>query len=189
MVYISLWLDNMIQIKLTGSGGQGIIMAGEILAYAAVLDGKEGSAISSYGSAARGGVTTAEVVIDDKFISAPFAEKPDYIIAMSQSSYNEIIKLQSASPPPTFIIDSSTIVPNADIPNQLQIRATEIAVQDLKSAVSANMIMLGFFAGFTKFIKKEAFIEAIKQQVSEKYAEINVKAFEIGFDEGTKKGA
>jgi len=173
----------MIQIKIIGSGGQGIIMAGEILAYAAVLDGKEGSAISSYGSAARGGTASSEVVIDDKFIAAPFAEKPNYIIALSQSSYNEIIKHLSTSPLPTLIIDSSTIVPNANFPNQLQIPATEIASQDLKSVVSANMIMLGFFAGRTRLIKKEAFLEAIKQEISGKYLAINLKAFEIGFEQ------
>jgi len=178
----------VIQIKLTGSGGQGIILAGEIIAYAAVLDGKEGSTISSYGSAARGGTATSEVVIDDKFIAAPFAEKPTYIIALSQTSYNEIIKYQLPSPLPTLVIDSSTILPNANIPNQIPIPATKIASQDLKSVVSANMIMLGFFAGRTGLIKKESFLEAIKRQVSEKYLAINLKAFEIGFDQGIKKG-
>lgn len=176
----------MYQVKLTGSGGQGVIIAGEILAFAAVLDGKEGSAISSYGSAARGGMTTSEVIIDDKFIAAPFAEKPDYIIALSQSSYNEIIKLQLASSLPTYIIDSSIIVPNADLPNQLQIPATEIAEQDLKSIISANMVILGFFAGYTKIIKKESFISAIRKQVSEKYVDINIKAFEIGYEQALK---
>lgn len=178
----------MIQIKLTGSGGQGIILAGEIIAYAAVLDGKEGSAISSYGSAARGGTTSSEVVIDDKFIAAPFAEKPDYIIALSQNSYNEVIRHQLPSPPPTLIIDSSTIKLDANLPNQILIPATNIAAQDLKSVVSANMIILGFFAGRTGLIKKESFLEAIKRQVAEKYLAINLKAFEIGFDQGIKKG-
>ena len=178
----------MYQIKLTGSGGQGIIIAGEILAHAAVLDGKEGSAISSYGSAARGGTTTSEVIISDKFIAAPFAEKPDYIIVLSQSSYNEIIKFQLTSSLPIYIINSSTIVPKPDIPNQLQIPATEIAEQDLKSIVSANLIMLGFFAGYTGILKKESFFSAIRKQVSEKYVDVNIKAFEIGYEQELKKG-
>ena len=178
----------MYQIKLTGSGGQGIIIAGEILAHAAVLDGKEGSTISSYGSAARGGTATAEVIISDKFIAAPFTEKPDYIIALSQSSYNEIVKFQPTSSLLTYIIDSSTILPIPDIPNQLQIPATEIAEQDLKSIVSANMIMLGFFAGYTKILKKESFVSALIKQVSEKYVNTNIKAFEIGYEQGLKKG-
>lgn len=177
----------MIQIKLTGSGGQGIILAGEIIAYAAVLDGKEGSAISSYGSAARGGTATSEVVIDDKFIAAPFAEKPDYIIALSQTNYNEIIKSLLPSPLPTIIIDSSTIKPDGNLPNQILIPATNIAAQDLKSVVSANMIMLGFFAGRTGLIKKDSFLEAIKRQIAEKYRAINLKAFEIGFENGANK--
>ena len=177
----------MIQIKLTGSGGQGIIVAGEILAYAAVLEGKEASAISAYGSAARGGTVTSEVVIDDKFIAAPFAENPNYIIMMSQSSYNEIIKLQPTSSPPILIVDTSTIDLNPKIPNQFAIPATEISVQELKSVVSANMIMLGFFAGCTKILKKESFVSAIEKQISEKYLTINLKAFELGFEKGSNK--
>jgi 2-oxoglutarate ferredoxin oxidoreductase subunit gamma len=79
-------------------------------------------------------------------------------------------------------------VPNSNVPNQIPIPATKIASQDLKSVVSANMIMLGFFAGRHGLINKESFIEAIKRQVSEKYLAINLKAFEIGFDQGIKKG-
>ncbi|MEO0114817.1 MAG: 2-oxoacid:acceptor oxidoreductase family protein [candidate division WOR-3 bacterium] len=175
----------MVQIKLTGSGGQGIIVAGEILAYAAVLAGKEGSARSSYGSAARGGITTAEVIIAKNFIPAPFVEKPDYIIALSQSGYDFLVK-QYQVIQPTFIIDSSTIKPNSVITNQLNIPATAIAEQELKSTLGANMIMLGFFAGYTEMIKKEFFVDAIKQQISEKYLTINLKAFEIGFEQGAK---
>lgn len=175
----------MVQIKLTGSGGQGIIVAGEILAYAAVLAGKEGSARSSYGSAARGGITTAEVIIAENFIPAPFVEKPDYIIALSQSGYDFLVK-QYKTNKPTFIIDSSTIKPDSAITNQLQIPATAIAEQELKSTLGANMLMLGFFAGYTKIIKKEFFLDAIKRQISEKYLTINLQAFEIGFEQGIK---
>ncbi|MFB0510101.1 MAG: 2-oxoacid:acceptor oxidoreductase family protein, partial [bacterium] len=73
-------------------------------------------------------------------------------------------------------------------PNQLAVPATEISVQELKSVVSANMIMLGFFAAQTRIIKKEAFLEAIQKQISEKYLAINLRAFEIGYEQGLKKG-
>jgi 2-oxoglutarate ferredoxin oxidoreductase subunit gamma len=82
----------MTKIRIAGFGGQGIVLAGELLAFAAVIDGKEGSVISSYGSAARGGLTSSEIIISDGFIDAPFAEKSDILIAMSQDGYNAYIK-------------------------------------------------------------------------------------------------
>uniref|UniRef100_A0A7C6EAY3 Pyruvate ferredoxin oxidoreductase n=1 Tax=candidate division WOR-3 bacterium TaxID=2052148 RepID=A0A7C6EAY3_UNCW3 len=173
----------MLQIKLTGTGGQGIIVAGEVLAYAAVLAGKEGSARSSYGSAARGGITTAEVIVAEKFIPAPFVEDPDYIIALSQAGYDCFKQFAK----PIFVIDSSTVKPDSAIVNQLKIPATQIAEQELKSTLCANMIMLGFFAGYTGIIKKEHFLNAIKHQISEKYLAINLKAFEIGYEKGKER--
>lgn len=180
----------MIQIKLVGSGGQGIIMTGEILACAAVMDGKEGSAISAYGSAARGGIVTSEVIIDDKFIPAPFVEKPDYLIAMSQLAYDNISKIYLAqvnAALPVFFINSTTVKPALSLTNQILLPATELAVQELKSEVGANLVMLGFFASYTNLIQKVAYQKALKQQITEKYLAINLRAFELGYEQGMKK--
>ncbi|MEO0084490.1 MAG: 2-oxoacid:acceptor oxidoreductase family protein, partial [candidate division WOR-3 bacterium] len=171
----------MTKIKITGFGGQGVILAGELLAYAAVIEGKEGSAIGSYGSAARGGLTCSEVVIDDKFIDAPFAEKPDILIALSQSGYNRYF--DTVSPNGVIIVDSSMVVTRS-YPQQYNIPATQIATIELKSPLVGNMIMLGALSALTEIVSKKSLLAAMKQTVSEKFLEINLKGIETGYNKG-----
>ncbi|MCX8014658.1 MAG: 2-oxoacid:acceptor oxidoreductase family protein [candidate division WOR-3 bacterium] len=171
----------MTKIKITGFGGQGIILAGELLAYAAVIEGKEGSAIGSYGSAARGGLTCSEVVINDKFIDAPFAEKPDILMALSQEGYNKYF--DSVKPEGIIIADSSMIV-TKPFPRQYNIRVTDIATIELKSPLVANMIMLGTFSALTEIVSKNSLLTAVKQTVSENFMEINLKGIETGYHKG-----
>jgi 2-oxoglutarate ferredoxin oxidoreductase subunit gamma len=171
----------MSKIKITGFGGQGVILAGEILANAAVLDGKEGSAIGSYGSAARGGLTTSEVVTSNEFIDAPFSENPNILIAMSQNGYDKY--LSTVDDNGIIIADSGMI--NIKLhPKQYELQATHIATLELKSPVVANMIMLGALSAISEVVSKKALFEAIKETVSEKFLEINLKGIDIGYSKG-----
>ena len=79
----------MKQIVLTGTGGQGLILAGIILAEAAVLDGKQAIQTQSYGPEARGGASRAEVLISDEAIDYPKVLKADTLLAMSQEAFNK----------------------------------------------------------------------------------------------------
>ncbi|MEO0072709.1 MAG: 2-oxoacid:acceptor oxidoreductase family protein [candidate division WOR-3 bacterium] len=168
----------MTKIKLTGYGGQGIILAGEILAFAAMLDGKESSAIGEYGSAARGGLTTSQVIIDDQFISAPFVEEIDILIALSQEGYNKYFKqLKSTG---LVLYDSSMIVPNG-FSQQYAVPAVDMALKELRSTVVGNMIMLGALSSITKIVSKQSLLNAIKENVSPKFTEINIQGLEIGY--------
>lgn len=168
----------MTKIKLTGYGGQGIILAGEILAYAAMLDGKESSAIGEYGSAARGGLTTSQVIIDEQFISAPFVEEIDILIALSQEGYNKYFgQLKSTG---LILYDASMIVPN-DFSQQYAIPAVDLALKELRSTVVGNMIMLGALSLITKTVSKQSLINAVKENVPSKFTEINIQGLEIGY--------
>ena len=79
----------MKQIVLTGTGGQGLILAGIILAEAAVLDGKQAIQTQSYGPEARGGASRAEVLISEEAIDYPKVRKADTLLAMSQEAFNK----------------------------------------------------------------------------------------------------
>ena len=79
----------MKQIVLTGTGGQGLILAGIILAEAAVLDGKQAIQTQSYGPEARGGASKAEVLIADEAIDYPKVQKADTVLSMSQEAFNK----------------------------------------------------------------------------------------------------
>jgi len=169
------------KIRIAGFGGQGVILAGELLANAAVFDGQEGSAIGSYGSAARGGLTCSEVVISDQFIDAPFAEQADILIAMSQDGYDAY---HAAVIENGIIIVNSGMIKEKNLENQHLLPATSIAVQELKSPVIANMVMLGALSALTQVVSKKGLILAVEKTVNKKFLEINLKGIEIGFTKG-----
>jgi 2-oxoglutarate ferredoxin oxidoreductase subunit gamma len=169
------------KIRIAGFGGQGVILAGELLANAAVFDGREGSAIGSYGSAARGGLTCSEIVISDEFIDAPFAEQADILIAMSQEGYDTY---HSKVFDNGIIIVNSGMIQEKTLENQYLIPATSIAVQELKSPVVANMVMLGALSALTQVASKKGLISAIEKTVNKKFLELNLKGIEIGYDKG-----
>ena len=171
----------MSKIKITGFGGQGVILAGELLANAAVMDGKEGSAIGSYGSAARGGLTSSEIVISNEFIDAPFSENPDVLIALSQDGYDRYFN--TVNPNGIIIVDSGMVTPKLHS-KQYELQATNIATLEIKSPVVANMVMLGALSAIAQVISKNALINAVKETVSEKFIELNLKGIEIGFSKG-----
>jgi 2-oxoglutarate ferredoxin oxidoreductase subunit gamma len=167
------------KIRIAGYGGQGIILAGEILAYAAVLEGKESTAIGSYGSAARGGLTTSEVIIDNEFIPAPFVEKADILIAMSDEGYNKY--LNTVSPDGLIIADQGMVTPR-DFPQQYLLPITKLALQELRTTVVTNMLMLGALSAITQIVSKPALISAVKNTIQEKFLELNIRGTEIGYE-------
>jgi 2-oxoglutarate ferredoxin oxidoreductase subunit gamma len=171
----------MSKIKITGFGGQGVILAGEILANAAVMEGKEGSAIGSYGSAARGGLTSSEVVISNEFIDAPFSEKPDILIALSQDGYDKYLNTVNQN---GIVIVDSGMVSIKSHAKQYELQATNIATSEIKSPVVANMVMLGALSALNNVISKTVLINAIKETVNEKFIELNLRGIEIGFEKG-----
>ncbi len=171
----------MTKIRIAGFGGQGVILAGELLANAAVVDGKEGSAIGSYGSAARGGLTCSEIVISNEFIDAPFAEQPDILIGMSQEGYD---KYNSTITNNGIIIVNSSMVKAEHQQNQYLLPATSIAVQELKSPVITNMLMLGALSALTQVISRNGLVSAIENTVNKKFLELNLKGIELGYTKG-----
>ena len=83
----------MWQISLSGTGGQGLILAGIILAEAAIIDGKEAVQTQSYGPEARGGSSKAEVIIADAPIDYPKVTKADLMLSMSQAACDKYISV------------------------------------------------------------------------------------------------
>ena len=97
------------QLRLSGSGGQGVITAAIIFAEAAVEEGKEAVQSQSYGPEARGGASKSEVIIDDGPIFHPHVEIPDLVLAMTQLAANKYYK--DLSPEGVLVVDTD-LVPN-----------------------------------------------------------------------------
>lgn len=168
------------QIMFCGLGGQGVVLAGNILGQAAINDKKWVSGSNAYGSQARGGITRSEVVISDEPIKFPHIIKADILVALSQSAYDKYI-LEINEERGTAVYDKSTIKPNDEARiQQFAIAAVDESIRRLKNEQVANMVMLGGLVAITGIVAFQSLVEAVRQNVPEKYLETNLKAVELG---------
>ena len=166
-------------IRLSGFGGQGVGLAGYILGSAASLyQGLEAVMTQSYGPEARGGASSADVVIADRPIDYPFVEKVDILVALSQEAYTRF--RPEAKADAMVIIDGGLVVP-LDDERPLRIPATQLA-ESLGRRIVANVVMLGFFTAVTGLVDRQAVENAIATSVRPKTLPLNLQAFALGFE-------
>jgi 2-oxoglutarate ferredoxin oxidoreductase subunit gamma len=173
-----------VEIRFAGFGGQGIIKSGIITAAAACLyDGKNAVQTQSYGPESRGGACKSEVVISENDIDFPKVVKPDILVVMSQHAYNEYA--EDIKPGGTVIIDSEMVPHEKELKKVkvFRIPATKIA-EELGRKIVANIVMLGAFTAITNLLNKEAVKDAIKANVPKGTEELNMTAFEKGYEYG-----
>jgi 2-oxoglutarate ferredoxin oxidoreductase subunit gamma len=177
------------EIIITGFGGQGIVLAGQILGKAAsLIDRKESTLTQSYGPEARGGACSAQVIISTSIIHYPYVRDPDILVCMSQEAYDKFQGL---------IRDDGTLIVDQDLirgvepaaRNFFSIPATRMA-EELGNKMMANVVMLGFFAAVTGAVSANAVRDTVADTVPKRTREQNVAAFNKGFDYGlaTLKG-
>jgi len=172
------------QIRFCGFGGQGVVLAGTILGYAAIKDGKWVSGSNSYGAQARGGSARSEVVISDDPIKFPHVIESDVLVALSQSAYDVYIK-NMAEKGALVIYDDLMIKPShLRGVQQIGVPATNTAIHELESKQVANMVMLGASVAITKIVNRQALISSIIENVVERFRDVNVEALEVGFKLG-----
>lgn len=176
---------NRYNIRVSGFGGQGIVLSGYIIGKAASLYDKKNSAFTqSYGPEARGGACSACVVVEEGKISYPLVKDADFLVALSKEGYE---KYANKIAPDGLTFVDTDLAKEAPVNNKrvFGIPATRFA-EDMGKKIVANIIMLGFFSGITDIISKEAMIESIKTSVKKNFIDINLKAFERGYKYGNK---
>ena len=176
------------EIRIAGFGGQGIILSGSIIGKAAsIYDSGFAAMTQSYGPESRGGSCRAEVVVSDKPIEYPYLVKPDIQIALSQEAYNEFGK--NAPKETLLIIDSDLVkvAPSQEV-KPLSIHADKMA-QDLGRPVVANIIIMGFLAASSDIVSVDALKKAVLDSVPPGTEELNIKAFEMGYNYGIEHSA
>lgn len=177
------------QALICGYGGQGIVLAGTVLGQAAFKDGKWVGGTNSYGAASRGGACRAEVVIADQPISYPYVIEADVLIAMYQAAYSRYIG-QVRGEGGIVIYDDHFVSPDkVDGMKQVPIPATRTAIEELKSEIVANMVMLGAAVEITGLVTKDSLCSAVAETVAERLRELDLKAVEAGFRLGSGKSA
>lgn len=167
------------ELRLSGSGGQGIILAGIILAEAALYDGLEVVQSQSYGPEARGGASRAEVIISKGPINYPKVNKCDILLALTQLSCDKY--LNSLKKEGTLIIDSSVELPERDDIKIYQVPIIDTANNILNRPMVANIVALGAIYQATNIISKTALEKAVFDRVPKGTQELNKLALTEGF--------
>lgn len=165
------------EFRLSGSGGQGIITCGIILAEAAILDGKNAIQSQSYGPEARGGSSKAEVVISSGEIDYPKATVPDYLLCLTNESFN--IYAKKAAAKTVIIVDSLVNTEGFDRPVVVA-PIIETANTKFKPLV-ANIVAVGFLTAYTKATTRESAQTATLGRIPKGTEELNLKALNAGF--------
>lgn len=166
------------EIRLSGSGGQGLILAGIILAEAAILDGKNAVQSQSYGPEARGGASRSEVIISNASIDYPKVSKSDILLALTEEA---MMKYKSSlREDGLLIIDSSIKKPDGSF-KVLSVPILKTAQEKVGKSIVANIVSLGTLALVTKIVSKEAIEKAVLDRVPKGTEELNKKALYEGF--------
>jgi len=165
-------------IRLSGSGGQGLILMGIILAEAiGIYDGKYVAQTQSYGPEARGGSSKAEVVVSDAEIDYPKAMQLDLLLAMNQKSCDDYY--MDLKPDGILIVDS-TFVNQVPLPKAYRIPFTRIARENLKREMVANIAALGAIAKLTTIVTPKAIETAVLARVPKGTEKLNRDALRAG---------
>ncbi len=169
------------EIRIGGSGGQGVVLAAQILGKAAVLDGKNALQTQAYGAEARGSLAKSEVIVSDGKIGFPAVRKPDILVAMNQEALDKLLK--DLKEEGVLIVDRS-IVSTMPVTKARTYRLplTETAKNVFGETIYANMVMLGALTRISSLVSERSMTDAIIESVPAKTVEKNVGAFRKGLE-------
>lgn len=172
-------LADRTEIRLAGEGGQGMILAGIILAEAASIHaGKNVVQSQSYGPEARGGASKSEVIISNGEIDHPEVILADVLVALSQEAYNKFHK--EVKPDGLLIVDSDRVTDNGE--KAIRIPITRLAFETTGRQITANTVALGVLVGLTGIVSREDIEKAVAARAPRGTEEMNRKALEAGFE-------
>ena len=169
------------EIRITGFGGQGVVLSGYIIGKAVAVNASQhATMIQSFGPEARGSSCSATLVASDEEVLYPYVHRPDVFVVMSADGYEKHGH---------ELADDGTLVYEADLvhPDEAEGRrafgvpSTRIA-ESLGRSIVQNIVMLGFFTAVTGLVDCEAMREAVRTSVPSGTEELNLKAFDAGFE-------
>jgi len=169
------------EIRLSGEGGQGIGLAGVILAEAAAIyDGKNATQTQVYGPESRGGASKAEVIISDEEVDYPKAMAVDLLLALTQPAADK--HWRDLKPGGVLVLDSAKVtnVPSGDFA-VYRLPIIDTAKDAVGKAMVANIVSLGVITGLSKVVSREAIERAMLARVPKGTEELNRRALEAGF--------
>ena len=168
------------EVRLAGYGGQGIVLAGQLLGKAAALyDGREAVFTQSYGPEARGGASSADLVISDDPVDYPLVSRPNFLVAMFQEAYERYRPEMAEGG--LLVIDSDLVKPSPEEGSYRAVPATRLA-EGLGKKIVANVVMLGFFTAVSGLVRREAVEAALRSSLAPRLLDLNLRAFDAGYE-------
>ncbi len=168
------------EIRLSGSGGQGLITAGIILAKAAVLDKVRVTQTQSYGPESRGGASRADVIISNDEFYYPEAVNFDVLLALTQEACEKYSKNLKDSG--ILIADTTNVKDIVYLEAKVyELPFTEIAMKKLGTMLPTNILSLAFLVKITGVVSESSLKTAVCDFVKPQFKNLNMKAIKIGF--------
>lgn len=177
-------LEDRYEVRLAGEGGQGMILAGVILAEAAaVYDGLNAVQTQSYGPEARGGASRSEVILAKGEIDYPKIMTADLLLCMSQEACDKFY--EQVKEEGLIVVDSNNV---SRIPSRraVAVPITEIAQESTGRAITSSIVALGLIIGLTGVVSRHALEQAVRNRVPAGTEELNLKALAAGFSEAER---
>jgi 2-oxoglutarate ferredoxin oxidoreductase subunit gamma len=175
------------EIRIGGFGGQGVILAANIIGKAAsIFAGGYATMTQNYGPEARGGAASSALVLSDQPVLYPYITRPDILVVMSQEAYTRFSSEVKAN---GILIVEQDLVRVGPLPETVRLfscPATRMA-EELGKKVVLNVVMIGCLAAVSGILTKEAFRAAIEASVPKAAIDFNLRAFEAGYEYGLKK--
>ncbi|HEY1337668.1 MAG TPA: 2-oxoacid:acceptor oxidoreductase family protein [Bryobacteraceae bacterium] len=174
------------EIRIAGFGGQGVILAAAVIGKAAaIFEGAYATMTQSFGPEARGGSSSAQVILSTEPILYPYVTQPDILVVMSQEAYTRFtpqLKLRG------ILITEQDLVRIDRAPAGVRlygVPATRLA-EELGRKVVLNIVMVGFFGAVTGLLDPESLRKAVADSVPAAMQKLNLEAFDKGFEYGSK---
>ena len=179
-------MRNLTQIRISGFGGQGVILSAIVIGKAGcIFENGYSTMTQSFGPEARGGACSAQVILSNQPILYPYVTRPDILVTMSQEAYSLFTPQLKED---GILIIERDLVRVEKLPPGVRVYgvpATRIA-EELGKRMVLNIVMVGFFAVVTNVLQPDALREAVADSVPGAFRELNLKAFDKGFEYGTK---
>ena len=179
-------MRNLTEIRISGFGGQGVILSAIVIGKAGcIFENGYSTMTQSFGPEARGGACSAQVILSNQPILYPYVTRPDILVTMSQEAYSLFTPQLKED---GILIIEQDLVRVEKLPPGVRVYgvpATRLA-EELGKRMVLNIVMVGFFAAVTNVLEPDALREAVADSVPGAFCELNLKAFDKGFEYGTK---
>jgi len=179
-------MRNLTEIRISGFGGQGVILSAIVIGKAGcIFENGYSTMTQAFGPEARGGACSAQVILSNEPILYPYVTQPDILVTMSQEAYSLFTPTLKKN---GLLIIEQDLVRVENLPPGVRVYgvpATRLA-EELGKRMVLNIVMVGFFAAVTNVLQPEAVRQAVADSVPPAFRELNLKAFDKGFEYGTK---